>query len=64
MEGILSSVIYFAIGLVACALGYKIFDWITPFDLDKEIDEHNIAAGIVIAGIFIAVAIVVSAAII
>lgn len=64
MEGILNSIIYFIIGILACALGYKIFDWITPFSLDKEIDEHNIAAGIVIAGIFISVALVVSAAII
>ncbi len=64
MEGIISSILYFLIGLAACVLGYKIFDWITPFDLNKEIDDHNMAAGIVIAGIFIAVAIVVSAAMI
>lgn len=61
---ILSTIIYFAIGMVLCALGYKIFDIITPFDLNKEIDDHNIAAGLSVAGIFIAVAIVVSAAII
>lgn len=63
MWGIIDSIIYFIIGMAACALGYKIFDWVTPFDLSKEIDDHNIAAGIVVAGIFIAVAIVVSAAI-
>ncbi|GAA0178335.1 hypothetical protein SH2C18_14070 [Clostridium sediminicola] len=64
MNPILSSIIYFAIGMFFCALGYKVFDIITPFDLSKEIDEHNVAAGLAVAGIFIGVAIVVSAAII
>lgn len=64
MNPILSSIIYFAIGMVFCGIGYKVFDMITPFDLNKEIDEHNVAAGLAVAGIFIGVAIVVSAAII
>lgn len=63
MNPILSSIIYFAIGMVFCAIGYKVFDIITPFDLNKEIDEHNVAAGLAVAGIFIGIAIVVSAAI-
>jgi len=61
---IVSSIVYFVIGMLFCALGYKVFDLITPFDLNKEIDDHNIAAGLTVAGIFIGVAIVVSAAII
>ncbi|WP_432403220.1 DUF350 domain-containing protein [Wukongibacter sp. M2B1] len=64
MNPIISSIIYFAIGMIFCAIGYKLFDVITPFDLDKEIDNHNVAAGLAVAGIFIGVAIVVSAAII
>lgn len=64
MNPILSTVIYFAIGMIFCALGYKIFDMITPFDLNEEIDNHNMGAGLAVGGIFIAVAIVVSAAII
>lgn len=63
MNPIISSIIYFFIGMIFCAVGYKLFDIITPFDLNKEIDDHNIAAGLSVAGIFIAVAIVVSAAI-
>jgi len=61
---IISSIVYFVIGMLFCALGYKIFDIITPFDLNEEIDDHNIAAGLTVAGIFIGVAIVVSAAIV
>ncbi|MCT4598607.1 MAG: DUF350 domain-containing protein [Vallitalea sp.] len=63
MNPILSTIIYFAIGMIFCAIGYKVFDMITPFDLNKEIDNHNMAAGLAVAGIFIGVAIVVSAAI-
>lgn len=62
MEQIISSIIYFAIGMGFCALGYKLFDMITPFDLNKEIDDHNVAAGMAVAGIFIGIAIVVSGA--
>jgi putative membrane protein len=64
MEGIISSLIYYALGLVLCAAGYKLFDVFTPFDLNKEIDDHNVAAGMSVAGIFIAISIVISAAII
>lgn len=64
MNPVVSSIVYFVIGMLFCALGYKVFDLITPFDLNKEIDDHNIAAGLTVAGIFIGVAIVVSAAII
>ncbi len=64
MNPIISSIVYFIIGMLFCALGYKIFDIITPFDLNEEIDNHNIAAGLTVAGIFVGIAIVVSAAII
>ena len=63
MNPIVSSIIYFVIGMIFCALGYKVFDIITPFDLNTEIDDHNVAAGLAVAGIFISIAIVVSAAI-
>ena len=64
MEGIISSVIYFLIGIILCAAGYKVLDWMLPFDLDKEIDNHNIAAGLAVAGIFISIAMIISATII
>ncbi|MTI68547.1 MAG: DUF350 domain-containing protein [Firmicutes bacterium] len=64
MNPIISTILYFAIGMIFCAIGYKIFDLITPFDLNEEIDNHNLGAGLSVAGIFIAVAIVVSSAII
>lgn len=59
-----STFIYWAIGMVLFIVGYKLFDFITPFNLNEEIDNHNIGAGLVVGGLFIAIAIVVSAAMI
>ncbi|TDX52939.1 DUF350 domain-containing protein [Orenia marismortui] len=64
MNPILSTVIYSIIGIALCLIGYKLFDVATPFKLDDEIQKGNTAAGIVVSGIFVAVAIVVAASII
>jgi uncharacterized membrane protein YjfL (UPF0719 family) len=63
LEQLLTSIIWALFGLCLMFLGYKIFDWITPFNLDKEIDEGNVAAGVAAAGIFLAVAWIVGAVI-
>jgi len=34
-------------------IGYKIFDKITPFDTHRQLEEGNIAVGIVIGSIFV-----------
>ena len=47
------------IALFAMFLGYKLFEKITPFDTGKELDNGNIAVGIVIGSIFIGVGLVV-----
>jgi putative membrane protein len=62
--GMISTIGYSIIGMVFCAIGYKVFDLITPFDLNKEIDDHNLGAGLAVAGIFIAIAIVISGVIV
>ncbi len=40
-------------------LGYKILDWITPFDTSKQLGEGNIAVGIVIGSMFVGLGIAV-----
>jgi putative membrane protein len=58
------SIIYGVIGIVLTIGGYKIFDWITPIDVEKELSEkQNIAVAIVCAAVIIGVALVVAAAI-
>jgi len=54
--------IFAAIGIAAAILGFKIFDWCTPGDLQKEIIENkNIAAAIVAAAAILGVCIIIAA---
>ena len=39
--------------------GYKILDWITPFDTSKQLGEGNIAIGIVVGSMFVGLGIAV-----
>mgnify|MGYP002516004897 FL=1 len=56
------SVVYVAIGVVFCIIGYFILKAEKSYDLNEEIDNHNKAAGIMVCGLFIAIAIVMSGA--
>ena len=61
---LLWSVIFGVIGIVLTIAGYKIFDWITPIDVEKELSERqNIAVAIVTAAVILGIAMVISAAI-
>jgi uncharacterized membrane protein YjfL (UPF0719 family) len=63
LSEILSSVVFGLLGICVMMLSYKAIDWVIPADLNKEIEKGNLAAGVVIAGVFIAIAIIVSTAI-
>ncbi len=39
--------------LAFMVLGYKIFDKITPFNTSKQLEERNVAVGIVVGAIFV-----------
>lgn len=45
--------------LVFMALGYKLFDKMTPFDTSRELAAQNVAVGIVVGAIFIGLGIAV-----
>lgn len=61
---ILSTIIYALIGLAVFAFALFIMDKVTPFSVRKEIEEdQNIALGILMGSIFIALAIIIQAAI-
>ena len=50
-------------GITLMVLGFKIFDGLTPGNMQKEIlEKGNIAAAILAAGFLVAVAIIVAAA--
>ena len=61
---IVSTIIWGALGMALKILAKWVIDLAVPYDFPKEIKEGNTAAGFMIAGIFIAVAIIVRTVII
>ena len=59
----IATIVYALLAIVLMFVGYKFFDLITPYNFSEEIKEKNPAIGAVIAGIFIATAIIIKAAI-
>ncbi len=64
LSKIVEILIYTLIGIAFCCGGYKVTALLfkKTFNLTDEIDNHNKAAGIMIAGMFIAIAIIMSGA--
>lgn len=54
------SAVFGVLGIIIMALGYLIFDKMIPLDFNKELEKGNVAVGIVIAGLLVGVAIIVS----
>ena len=64
VHGLVGAGVYSILGFIILMIGFKIFDIVTPFDLNKEIaEDDNPAAGIVVAGMMVALGIIVAAAI-
>jgi uncharacterized membrane protein YjfL (UPF0719 family) len=62
---VVSSIVYSVIGIVVFLVAYGIIDKLTPFSMRKEIEEdQNTALAIIIGSCFIALAMIISAAII
>lgn len=56
---ILNTIMYAGIGTILMLLCMYVFDLLVPYDFKKELKEKNVAAGFIIAGIFIAIGIIV-----
>ncbi|MBE5805510.1 MAG: DUF350 domain-containing protein [Clostridiales bacterium] len=56
---ILETIIYGIVGMVSMLLATFVVDLFVPYDFPKEIKEKNVAAGFIMAGIYIAVAIII-----
>lgn len=62
VSALLSTVIYGLIGIILCVAGYFAFDKIAGLSLKHElVEDQNIAIGIMLAGVFIGIALVVAA---
>lgn len=61
---ILSTIVYSLIGIVVFLVGVIVIDKVTPYSVQKEIGEdQNIALGIIVGCMMIAMAIIIAAAI-
>lgn len=56
---ILDTIIYGAIGLALMFVTTFLFDLAVPYDFNKELKEKNVGAGFIMAGIYIAVALII-----
>ena len=58
------TVIYGGLGIVLMLVCMFLFDLAVPYDFKQELKEKNVGAGFIIAGIFIATAIIIRTVII
>ncbi|KMT23262.1 DUF350 domain-containing protein [Clostridium cylindrosporum] len=64
LDGVRGTIIYFFIGVGICILGYlAILTMNKKYNLNKEIESGNPAAGLMVMGLFIGLSIVISGAI-
>ncbi len=57
--GPLTAVAFLALGLATLIIYTLFYEWTTPFDIHEQIEDDNVAVGVVLAGNLIAIAIVV-----
>ena len=63
LHNLLASLAYGIAGIGVMVAAFKIFDWMTPGELGKEIlEKGNLAAAILATGFLLAVALIVAAA--
>lgn len=63
LNSIIAFIVYTLMGTALMAVSFKIFDRLFRANIEKEIFEHkNIAAGIVVAGLLIGIAIIAASA--
>ena len=56
----ITTAVYLLIGLICLSLGRRTLDWITKFDLNKEIQlERNVGVGAIEASMYISIAIII-----
>ena len=57
---LISTVVYVLIGLVFLSYGRRALNWLTPFDLDKEIEtDQNVGVGALEAAFYVSIGIII-----
>jgi uncharacterized membrane protein YjfL (UPF0719 family) len=61
---LLWAAIFGVLGIILIVAGYRIFDWVSPIDIEKELSEkQNVAVAIVCAAVILGIAWVIYGAI-
>ena len=64
LYGVVSTTLYGWIGIVLTMIGYRVFAWMLPFDVKKELEEdHNMSVGVLLAALVLGICLVVAATI-
>ena len=57
---LITTALYLVIGLICLILGRRTLDWVTPFNLNKEIhEERNVGVGAIEASVYISIAVII-----
>lgn len=57
---LVAAALFGVLGIVMLALGFKVFEWITPkLKVEEELGKGNMAVGVVVAAVILGVAVVV-----
>lgn len=63
-NSLLAAAVFGLLGIALLALGFKVFEWITPkLNVEEELGKGNVAVAVVIAAAIIGVALIVVRAI-
>lgn len=63
-KGLIETLVFAVLGIVFCAIGYKVVDMLIPGNMGKQIaEEKNVAIAIVAASMILGICIIVAAAI-
>ena len=57
--GIVTTVIFWALGQAALILAGLVYEWVTPYSIHDEIEKDNVAAGVAFAGALVGIGIIV-----
>jgi putative membrane protein len=65
LKGLIGTLVYSVLGIIIMTISFIVIEKITNFSVKKEIiEDENIALGTMFAGFFVAVAIIIAAAIV
>ena len=61
---LLAAALFGLLGIVLLALGFKVFEWITPhLKVEEELAKGNVGVGIAVAAVLLAISLIVVRAI-